>query len=163
MRTTASTLLYYESIGLISDIKRDAAGKRIYSEKDMKWIEMISRLRETGMNINKMKQYAKLRRIGDTTVSERKAIMQEHLKFIEDKITMLSKMHDFVTKKLNFMQKWRIPRENKFNKGMKKLQEIDGRAGISVYAGFPAAINGINTLKKVISSSEQQNTLLPHT
>lgn len=49
------TLRYYESIGLIKDIKRNASGNRVYSEEDLKWLEVINRLRETGMNINNMK------------------------------------------------------------------------------------------------------------
>lgn len=51
MKLNSSTLRYYESIGLITDIKRNSSGKRVYSEEDIKWIEMIGRLRETGMNI----------------------------------------------------------------------------------------------------------------
>src|SRR5471030_424193 len=80
------TLRYYESIGLIKDIKRNSAGKRIYSEQDLKWLEVIIRLRETGMNINKMKEYARLRHLGDKTITERKNIMKEHLSSIECEI-----------------------------------------------------------------------------
>ena len=100
MKLNSSTLRYYESIGLITDIKRNASGKRVYSEEDIKWIEMIGRLRETGMNINKMKKYAQLRKVGDSTITERKNIMKEHLKFIENKIEELSKSRDYVAKKV---------------------------------------------------------------
>ena len=100
MKLNSSTLRYYESIGLITDIKRNASGKRIYSEEDIKWIEMIGRLRETGMNINKMKKYAQLRKVGDSTITERKNIMKEHLEFIENKIEELSKSRDYVAKKV---------------------------------------------------------------
>ncbi|HCT64199.1 MAG TPA: MerR family transcriptional regulator [Lachnospiraceae bacterium] len=100
MKLNSSTLRYYESIGLITDIKRNASGKRIYSEEDIKWIEMIGRLRETGMNINKMKKYAQLRKMGDSTITERKNIMKEHLEFIENKIEELSKSRDYVAKKV---------------------------------------------------------------
>lgn len=100
MKLNSSTLRYYESIGLITDIKRNASGKRVYSEKDIKWIEMIGRLRETGMNINKMKKYAQLRKIGDSTITERKNMMKEHLEFIENKIEELTKSRDYVAKKV---------------------------------------------------------------
>jgi len=100
MKLNSSTLRYYESIGLITDIKRNASGKRVYSEEDIKWIEMIGRLRETGMNINKMKKYAQLRKMGDSTITERKNIMKEHLEFIENKIEELSKSRDYVAKKV---------------------------------------------------------------
>jgi DNA-binding transcriptional MerR regulator len=61
---------------------------------------MIGRLRETGMNINKMKKYAQLRKMGDSTITERKNIMKEHLEFIENKIEELSKSRDYVAKKV---------------------------------------------------------------
>lgn len=100
MKLKPHTLRYYESIGLITDIKRNASGKRIYSEEDIKWLQMIGRLRETGMNINKMKKYAQLRKMGDSTITERKNIMKEHLEFIENKIEELSKSRDYVAKKV---------------------------------------------------------------
>ena len=90
----AHTLRYYESIGLIKDIKRDSSGKRIYSEQDLKWLEVINRLRATGMNINKMKKYASLRHMGDETVTERKNIMKEHLTSIERKIEELQEARE---------------------------------------------------------------------
>jgi DNA-binding transcriptional MerR regulator len=94
------TLRYYESIGLIKDIKRNSAGKRIYSEQDLKWLEVIIRLRETGMNISKMKEYARLRHMGVETIAERKNIMKEHLNSIEYEIETLLEARDYVTRKI---------------------------------------------------------------
>jgi len=94
------TLRYYESIGLIKDIKRNSSGKRIYSEQDLKWLEVINRLRETGMNINKMREYARLRHIGDETVLERKNIMEDHLASIDSEIERLMEARNYVAKKI---------------------------------------------------------------
>lgn len=94
------TLRYYESIGLIKAIKRNESGKRVYTEKDLKWLEFIIRLRETGMNISKMKEYARLRYLGDDTISERKSIMQEHLASIEEEIKRLLEAKKFVENKI---------------------------------------------------------------
>lgn len=94
------TLRYYESIGIIKDIKRNSAGKRIYSEQDLKWLEAIIRLRATGMNISKMKEYAKLRHMGDETIVDRKNIMKEQLSSIEHEIEILLEARDYVTKKI---------------------------------------------------------------
>lgn len=94
------TLRYYESIGLIKAIKRNESGKRVYSEQDLKWLEFIIRLRETGMNISKMKEYARLRYLGDETISERKNIMQEHLASIDEEIKRLLEAKKFVENKI---------------------------------------------------------------
>jgi len=94
------TLRYYESIELIKDIKRNSSGKRIYSEQDLGWLEVIIRLRETGMNINKMKEYARLRHLGDKTITERKNIMEEHLNSINSEIEKLLDARNYVSKKI---------------------------------------------------------------
>lgn len=99
------TLRYYESIGLIKDIKRNTAGKRVYNEQDLRWLEFIIRLRETGMNISKMKEYARLRYIGDDTISERKNIMQQHLESIDEEIKRLSEAKKFVENKIQVYNK----------------------------------------------------------
>ena len=94
------TLRYYESIGIIKDIKRNSSGKRVYSEQDLKWLEFIIRLRETGMNISKMKEYARLRYLGDETVLERKNITLEHLESINNEIDKLLEARNYVKKKI---------------------------------------------------------------
>lgn len=105
MNLSPSTLRYYESIGLITDIQRNASGKRVYSEEDIKWIEMIVRLRKTRMNINKMKIYAQLRKMGDSTIAERKKIMEEYLASIEKEMEELSESRDYVVKKIEIYTK----------------------------------------------------------
>ncbi len=97
----AHTLRYYESIGLIRNIKRNSSGKRVYSEQDLKWLEFITRLRATGMKISNMVKYAELRYIGDETVTERKSILKEHLISIEKEIQILLDSKDFVSKKID--------------------------------------------------------------
>lgn len=94
------TLRYYESIGLIKSIKRNESGKRVYSQQDLKWLEFIIRLRETGMSISKMKEYARLRYLGDDTISERKSIMEEHLVSINKDIERLLEAKKFVENKI---------------------------------------------------------------
>jgi len=94
------TLRYYESIGLIKNIKRNSVGKRVYSETDLKWLEFINRLRSTGMKISKMKEYARLRNMGDGTIRVRKDILSEHLKTIESEINGLLEIRDYVAKKI---------------------------------------------------------------
>jgi DNA-binding transcriptional MerR regulator len=109
------TLRYYESIGLIKYIKRNSSGKRIYSEQDLKWLEVIIRLRATGMNINKMKEYARLKHMGDKTIAERKNIMKEHLDSIEHEIKTLLEARDYVEKKIQIYNEM----EEQFNESGK--------------------------------------------
>lgn len=54
-----STLLYYDSIGLISAEKRSRSNYRIYSEEDLKLMEEISLLHRTGMALSEIKKIIK--------------------------------------------------------------------------------------------------------
>nr|WP_322941710.1 MerR family transcriptional regulator [Pseudomonas sp. s4] len=76
---TAHTLRYYERIGLISAVARAAGGQRRYAAADMAWIEFLLRLRTTRMPISKMQAFAALRGVGDSTVKERRLLLEGHL------------------------------------------------------------------------------------
>ena len=58
---TTHTLRYYERDGLmLASVDRSVSGHRRYSERDLTWIEMITRLRSTGMPIRDVRRYAEL-------------------------------------------------------------------------------------------------------
>lgn len=53
-----SNLRYYETIGLIPEVKRDESSKyRVYTETDIDYIVSIACLSATGMSIDDMKAY----------------------------------------------------------------------------------------------------------
>jgi len=55
---TATTLRYYESVGLIAPIARGESSRhRVYSEEDVDLIVWIACLSATGMSIGAMRQY----------------------------------------------------------------------------------------------------------
>ncbi len=76
---TAHTLRYYERIGLIAPVNRAAGGQRRYAAADLAWIDFLLRLRTTHMPIGKMQSFAKLRGAGDSTVPERRQLLEQHL------------------------------------------------------------------------------------
>jgi DNA-binding transcriptional MerR regulator len=83
---TAYTLRYYERIGLIAAVTRAAGGQRRYSAADMAWLEFLLRLRTTNMPIGKMQAFAKLRGAGDSTVPDRRQMLEEHLTDVQARI-----------------------------------------------------------------------------
>ena len=58
------TLRWYERIGLLDRVARTADGRRRYSDADVDWILLLSRLRATGMPVRDMLRYAGLVRSG---------------------------------------------------------------------------------------------------
>lgn len=81
------TLRYYEKIGIFQKISRNASGHRDYTEKDLLWAEFINRLKETGMPLKEIKNYAFLRQRGESTANARKNLLEDHASVLENKIS----------------------------------------------------------------------------
>ncbi|MGY4719816.1 MerR family transcriptional regulator [Naumannella cuiyingiana] len=76
---SADALRFYEREGLlIGPVVRDAAGRRRYAERDVSWLGVCTRLRDTGMPIEKIRRYAALVRDGGDNHAERLALLREH-------------------------------------------------------------------------------------
>jgi len=73
------TLRYYERDGLLLDaVERAPSGHRRYTERDLGWLHLLTRLRATGMTIREIREYAALVRQGDGTEPERLALLRAH-------------------------------------------------------------------------------------
>jgi DNA-binding transcriptional MerR regulator len=72
---SAYTLRYCEKIGLLRDVVRLNNGHRCFSEQDVGWIMFIQRLKETGMPLAQIQEYADARVLGDVTLAARKILL----------------------------------------------------------------------------------------
>jgi len=54
---SAFTLRYYEKIGLISNIVRDQNGVRKYRDEDIRNLQFIKVMKETGMSLETLKEF----------------------------------------------------------------------------------------------------------
>lgn len=75
---SAYTIRYYERIGLLPRADRDQSRQRDYDASILAWIELLGRLKTTGMPIRDMLRYAKLRDAGAATQTERRELLEEH-------------------------------------------------------------------------------------
>jgi DNA-binding transcriptional MerR regulator len=76
---SAHTLRYYERAGLMLDtVERAPSSHRRYTEGDIRWVTLLTKLRATGMPIRRMRQYAELVRAGEGNEPERLALLQAH-------------------------------------------------------------------------------------
>jgi DNA-binding transcriptional MerR regulator len=81
---TTHTLRYYERDGLmLESVDRSTSGHRRYSDRDLTWIEMITRLRSTGMPIRDVRRYAELVRHGLGNEAERLELLKTHRARVE--------------------------------------------------------------------------------
>ncbi|WP_148614085.1 MerR family transcriptional regulator [Nocardioides rubriscoriae] len=76
---TPDTLRYYERDGLLlHPVGRAPSGHRRYGPDDVRWIELVTRLRSTGMTIRDVRRYADLVRDGAGNEDERLELLREH-------------------------------------------------------------------------------------
>ncbi|PMM64370.1 MerR family transcriptional regulator [Vibrio splendidus] len=75
---SAHTLRYYEKIGLLKNVQRNSSGHRVYTKKDVTWIEFVKRLKDTAMPLDEILEYAKLRELGTESVSPRQVLLEQH-------------------------------------------------------------------------------------
>jgi DNA-binding transcriptional MerR regulator len=89
-----STLLYYDSIGLLSPIKRDNGNYRIYSEEDCKRLEQIAIYRQAGLSLQQMKE------ILDSRKCIAAVSLEAKLEEINEEIATLRQQQHFIIKLL---------------------------------------------------------------
>jgi DNA-binding transcriptional MerR regulator len=71
------TLHYYEREGLLH-VARSTSGHRRYSSEDLEWIDILTCLRETGMPIRTMREFAALVQQNASNIPERIRILEDH-------------------------------------------------------------------------------------
>lgn len=83
------TLRYYERIGLVEPPARDSGGRRSYTDTDIAWLQFLTRLRATGMPLDVMREYVRLRRLGAAGVTPLKEILVERRAAVAERIEEL--------------------------------------------------------------------------
>lgn len=77
------TLKYYCNQGLVPKVKRDTQNHRIFDDRDVAWINGLICLKNCSMGILEMQQYVSLCLEGDSTIPQRKAILEAKRQALE--------------------------------------------------------------------------------
>ncbi|MET7284735.1 MerR family transcriptional regulator [Streptomyces sp. NPDC005573] len=88
---TAHTLRWYERIGLMPHIDRSHTGQRRYSNRDLDWLDFVTKLRLTGMPVADMVRYAELVREGESTYTDRQDLLESTRR---DVLARIAELHD---------------------------------------------------------------------
>jgi DNA-binding transcriptional MerR regulator len=99
---TRHTLRYYERDGLMLGVGRDDSGHRRYSERDLGWIELITKLRATGMPVREVRRYAELVRAGDGNSGERLALLRVHRERVRAQLHTMTAYLDAIDMKISY-------------------------------------------------------------
>ena len=99
---TRHTLRYYERDGLMLGVDRAGSGHRRYSERDLGWIELITKLRATGMPVREVRRYAELVRGGDGNENERLALLRAHRERVRVQLDTMAAYLDAIDTKIGY-------------------------------------------------------------
>lgn len=96
------TLKFYCNKGLIPNVKRDKNNYRVFNDKDIAWINSLSCLKSCGMSINEIKKYINLCLIGESSIPDRKKILDKKLVELNNKIKDIQESIKFINWKQQF-------------------------------------------------------------
>lgn len=116
---SADTLRYYDKIGLIPFVKRNESGHRVFSESDLKYLEVIQCLKLSDVPVKEIGQFVEWTMEGDSTLEKRKLFFTEKELELEKKIASLETMLSFLKWK-----KWYY--ETACHAGEEKIHFIEG-------------------------------------
>ena len=101
----ASTLRYYESIGVISPISRGESSKhRVYTEEDLDLLTWVACLSATGMSVSDMRQYVANGAIGPAAAKEQIALLAAQRDRLAAEAEFIALRSRYVELKIDYWQ-----------------------------------------------------------
>ncbi|MCW9698644.1 MULTISPECIES: Cu(I)-responsive transcriptional regulator [unclassified Avibacterium] len=96
---SAKQIRDYEKAGLLPEAQRTLSGYRFYSEQDLNQLRFISNARKVGFSLQQIRELLRLNRDPNRTSREVKAITEQHIIELKEKIASLQEM-------LDLLQRW---------------------------------------------------------
>ena len=99
----ASTLRYYEQIGVIPPISRGSSSThRVYDEADLDQLTWIACLAATGMSVADMKQYVANGRLGPSAAAEQVDLLVDQQRRLEEEAAHVALRQRYVALKIDY-------------------------------------------------------------
>ena len=89
MGVTTATLRYWDTEGLLPNVNK-VNGRRIFEDKDFKWLRVLNCMKNINMPIKKIKEYVELAQKGDSTLKARYEMILEQKQVIQNQINDLN-------------------------------------------------------------------------
>lgn len=99
---TYQTLKYYCNEELVPNVKRDKNNRRVFDDRDVKWIKDLSCLKKCDMSIQEMKEYLDLCLQGECTIMQRKEMLLKKQNALRNSIKELEESISYIDWKQNF-------------------------------------------------------------
>lgn len=99
---TYEALKFYCNQGLVPNVKRDGANRRVFDERDIAWIESLGCLKRCGLSIQEMQHYVQLCLQGEASIPRRKVILTQKKDALLARIRQLEEAVAYVDRKQAF-------------------------------------------------------------
>ena len=96
------TLKFYCNQGLVPHVKRDSQNRRIFSDRDIGWINSLNCLKNCNMGIREMQEYLALCLQGADTIPVRKVILERKQEELRRELKRIQDSIDYIDWKQNF-------------------------------------------------------------
>lgn len=97
-------LRFYERSGLLPRPSRTRAGYRVYSDADLRRVDLIRQAKRLGFSLDEIKRILRLRQQGACPCGEVIAILDRHLRETDDQIRHLQRFRKEIARTL---QEWK--------------------------------------------------------
>src|SRR5690348_12068607 len=110
---SVDTLRYYERVGLIPPVQRNAGGIRDYNELDLRRVDFIKCMRSAGLPIEVLIDYVELVQRGDETIDARKEILKEQRELLVTRMQEMQKTLDVLDHKIEVYENAVLKKEKR--------------------------------------------------
>jgi DNA-binding transcriptional MerR regulator len=121
------TIRWYERQGLLPGVSRDRSGRRVYSEDHVGWLDLMERLRSTGMSIAQMRRYTALAQQGATALPHRHDLLKQHRARVRQNIRRWTEALALIDAKLEYYDEWMVNGERPAVTPHHRLKSRTGR------------------------------------
>lgn len=97
---------WYEKQGLLPGVARDGGGRRAYDPQHVQWLDLMDRLRQTGMSIAEMRRYTIMVTQGRSTVAERARLLETHRARVMQTVARWKRALALIDRKIEFYSEW---------------------------------------------------------
>ncbi|WP_161980147.1 stress response transcriptional regulator NmlR [Streptococcus sp. S784/96/1] len=108
---SADTIRYYERIGLIPPVTRNASGIRDFTNREIQLLEFVRCYRNAGVGVEPLIEYIQLLNQGDHTIPARIALLSEQLDDIDQRLSELTQARDRLQYKIENYKQNILPHE----------------------------------------------------
>lgn len=102
---SAHTIRWYEQQGLLPPVPR-AGNHRIYSNRHVEWLELMERLRASGMSVAELRRYTASAQRGAAGLEQTRELLRQHRRRVQDSIAQWQRALRLIDEKIAFYTRW---------------------------------------------------------